>query len=209
MPIINFSKDAVKPIRRVAFDHIKTLHSNTPMTREKHDAIMEELILYFSAPPVRRPAASALEWVARAVSAQDVRAYLCYLWVSPEGVAYGTDGHRAHFAAVEGIAPGFYDPKTLKPAEVDGKYPDINRLMPKTWPDSSAALVDLERKLLVNDGEDRPIYSHGAASVMQVYLNDALNGCEAMPIEIHGEGGSAKWVGVNEYGSYLIMGLRV
>lgn len=204
MTVIAFSESTVKPTRRQACAHVKKLAEHIPM------AHLEELLLYFTAPPVRRPAASAAEWVARAVAAQDVRRYLCYMWVSPEGVAYGTDGHRAHIAPVEGFAPGYYDPKTLKPApEAEGKYPNVERLMPTIAAEHSVALSDLSRQLLVNVEHDRPVYHHKGAYVMQSYLNDALNGCDALPVEIHGDGASAKWCGANEYGRYLIMGVRV
>ena len=206
MATIHLNKDAEKPSKSEALRRVLDLQAG----RGDSAGLLDDLLLYFTVPPARRPAKSVMEWVARAVAVQDVRHYLTYLWVSPEGIAYGTDGHRAHFAAVEGVAPGYYDAKTLKPVEVEGKYPDVNRLMPRGAADQCVALAELGAA--VGGGVNGQgvahhfaAYTSEGAAVMQAYLNDALNGCESMPIDVHGN----IWTGVNEFGTYLIMGVRL
>lgn len=206
MTTIHLNKDVTKPSKSGALRRVLDLQAG----RGDSAGLLDDLLLYFTAPPARRPAKSVMEWVARAVAAQDVRHYLTYLWVSPDGVAYGSDGHRAHFAAVEGVAPGFYDAKTLKPVEVAGKYPDVNRLMPSGASDQCVTLAELGQSL-VHGADARgtehtfTAYTSDGAAVMQAYLNDALNGCESMPIDVHGN----IWTGVNDIGTYLIMGVRL
>lgn len=202
MTTIHLNKDAGKPSKSEVVRRVLDLQAG----RGDSAGLLDDLLLYFTAPPSRRPAKSVMEWVARAVAVQDVRHYLTYLWVSPEGIAYGTDGHRAHFAAVEGVTPGYYDAKTLKPVEVEGKYPDVNRLMPRGASGQCVTLAELGAAVVAcQDDKVRSAYTSEGAAVLQAYLNDALNGCESMPIDVHGN----VWTGVNEFGTYLIMGVKL
>lgn len=198
MTTIKISPDAKKPTRSEAMNYAQTL----ALTGKLSDGAAQELLLYFAAPPARRPAKSAMEWVARAVPKVDVRHYLCYVWVSPEGVAYGTDGHRAHIATVEGYATGFYDAKTLKPVDVDGKYPNVDRLLPTIAPDRTVPLRELSTELLTSI--DKLAYCHGDAYVRADYLLDALNVSDE-PLEVHGN----RFTGRSDFGHFLIMGVRV
>lgn len=199
MKTIIFDRSLVKPSRAEALRDVRAL------LEQGSNGHLESLLMHFTAPPARRPAQSAAEWVARAVAVRDVRKYLEYMWVSPEGIAYGTDGHRAHFAHVEGFAPGFYDPKTLKPVEVSGRYPDVNRLMPQVWPDHSVPVSTLSRRVLLGVEDHKAIYEHGGAGVLQSYLNDAVNHAPDASVGIY----PGVWAGVSEYGSFLVMGVRL
>lgn len=199
MTTIKISPDAKKPTRSEAMNYAQTL----ALTGKLSDGAAQELLLYFAAPPARRPAKSAMEWVARAVPKVDVRHFLCYVWVSPEGVAYGTDGHRAHIATVEGYATGFYDAKTLKPVDVDGKYPNVDRVLPKITADDTVTPSLMAREVLT--ANNQLLYTHNDKYVSAEYLHDALNGGDDT-VGVHYSG---QFTGRSDFGHFLIMGVRV
>lgn len=201
MPTIKIHQDTKKPTRTEALQLLKKLRGHVS------DAHLEALFLHFTAPPARRPAKSAAEWVARAVAVRDVRAYLCYMWVSPEGVAYGTDGHRAHISSETGLAPGYYCPKTLAPVDVSGKYPDVERLIPKLAPDHVVPLPQLGTEVMPS--RDLLVYSHAGAYINASYLLDALNDSDA-PLEVHGVSENyTRFTGASNFGRFLVMGVRL
>lgn len=70
---------------------------------------------------------TAAQWVQKAVPTKDVRYYLNNANVLA-GKLRGTDGHRLHIAPTD-LVDGYYD-KAGNLVEVDGKYPDIDRVIP-------------------------------------------------------------------------------
>jgi hypothetical protein len=70
---------------------------------------------------------TAAQWVQKAVPSKDVRYYLNNANVLA-GKLRGTDGHRLHIAPTD-LVDGYYD-KAGNLVEVDGRYPDIDRVIP-------------------------------------------------------------------------------
>lgn len=190
---------------------IKLSHINKPSRKEAFglackakshhltDAEIDSLINYF-APSVPATPKTAFQWVARAVAIDDVRFYLKYVYVN-EGVMVATDGARLHFANTS-LADGFYDAKTGFPVTVDARYPEWRRIIPK-------------REGMIAHTEDQdwatilvPKTSIWAAKIGEVHINKVyLDAAIARPNEIFEGLGVVS--GDNEFGSFVIQGIRV
>ena len=99
----------------------RTLPSNTTLA---------QMFNYF-APKPRITTKSALAWVGVACSNDPHRfnGALQYIYVSEDGVAYGTDGTRMHWCKTD-YPTGYYDPKTLAMIDdVELEHPDHRRLI--------------------------------------------------------------------------------
>lgn len=202
IPINSKTKKASKSD---AFAHMQALHRGETLSTPQ----VESLLLYF-APPMPKKAKTAMEWLAKAAGKEDVRFYLNYIWVGADGVGYGTDGHAAHRAQLEGVAEGFYCPKTLLPAtNVDGTYPNMERLFARGETHYTVDYNELSSNML-NGGV--ATYSHEQSHVNKVLLDRAMNG-DHQPITMVAVPSGAstalhKWYGSNEFGTFLVMGIR-
>ena len=83
-------------------------------------------------PAVPKVPKTDFQWVASAAGRRDVRYYLNYVYCDGKRII-GTDGARLHIADnADGLAPGYYCPKTANKVDVDAQYPDVDRVIPKT-----------------------------------------------------------------------------
>lgn len=183
-----------KPPRKEAFSLACKARTHHLTDRE-----IDSLINYF-APSVPTTPKTAFQWVARAVAFNDVRKYLQYVFVA-DGVMVATDGHRLHHAATD-LKNGFYDPKTGMLVEVDAKYPEWRRIIPKRA--AMKAHTDSEEwnAILV---PKTSIFAAkiGGVHINKKYLDDAL----AVPNDVFE--GLGVVAGDCCFGSFVIQGLRV
>lgn len=210
--IIEISKDAKKAKKSQAFEFVRQLKQGEKLT----DAQLDALLLYF-APAAPKKAKTAIEWVAKAAAAQDVRKYLCYVWVSPDGVAYGTDGHCLHAAEVDlnEYPSGYYCPKTLAAVtDLDAKYPDCERVFGAAKGASNECVMSIPL-------EDIPRAFFNKTHCVQLFdrygnvaqLTTALNGDASLDVELHSREGfkGAKlydWRGNSEFGRWVVTEVR-
>ncbi len=167
------------------------------------DLEMDQLLNYFAPNRPSKPKNSN-EWVAKAcANTKEVRFYLQYMHVA-DGIAYGTDGNRLHWASTE-LADGFYDPSTLLPCEVDAKFPDCKRVIPTGLSgldfETGGEHMGVSRK----DGKDFRYVTLKQATVQESYWLQALaDDPNAMysdePFKVRG---------CNKFGEFVIMGCRI
>ena len=206
--MLTISKAATKASKKEAYALIEKLHAGTALTTNQ----TESLLLYF-APPKAKTAKTAMEWLAKAAAVQDVRAYLCYVYVDVGGVGYATDGHVACRATLENVAEGYYCPKTLaKVTDMDAKYPNVARVFP-TYEKVHHTVDYSDLETVMGYGRDKiPAYTHKDSYVNKSLLDRASNG-EGGTLNMYavstGTGEpSHRWVGTTEFGDYVVMGLR-
>lgn len=183
-----------KPSRKEAFDLVCKAKSHNLTESE-----IDSLINYF-APSVPSSPKTAFQWVARAVSENDIRQYLQFVHVS-EGVMRATDGHRLHWANTD-LTDGYYDAKTG--ARVDNKYvrgtfPDIRRVIPK-----------IERMTEFKDGpiagtryvNKKAVFtlSYDGLQFNKKYVDEAIAGRVYIDHE--------KMRGSNDFGEFVIMFMK-
>lgn len=85
-------------------------------------------------------------WLNTATAKKDVRGYLTYVHAK-DGNLTGCDGHRVHHAPTT-LDDGYYD-KSGNKIDDQGKYPDINRVIPDTnglQPPTATLLAALQAK---------------------------------------------------------------
>jgi hypothetical protein len=85
-------------------------------------------------PPVPATPKTALQWLRKAMAnSKEVRYYLRYIYKDGDMVV-ATDGHRLHMVESDNIPEldgnGFHDAMGV-PVDVDSKYPDWQRIIPK------------------------------------------------------------------------------
>jgi len=200
-----------------------TLNSNIDAAKRKDAFIMatklmeggelletekESLYKYFS-PALPKTAKEPWKWVAKAVPTNDVRYYLNYLY-SDGGRLIGTDGHRMHFIETD-LKAGFYNPKTLDPITVDGRFPDIERVIPKKTNFKEYVLSDLVHGStpLIKSGKtiEHVIIGKHKTHVNKDYLYQAFNKFDGVKISV-GENDNSSILGQNDFGSFVIMPMR-
>lgn len=207
MSLIHIGENAKKATKGQAFEFIRQLKQGETLT----DAQLDALLLYF-APPTPKKAKTAIEWVAKAAAVQDVRKYLCYVWVSPEGVAYATDGHCLHAADVSlsEYPSGYYCPKTLAAVtDITNRYPDCERIFGAVQGGGNEHLMTLALddmpRAVIKDKQCVTAFDH-FGRVAQ--LTAALNGDTSRDVELHKrEGGRsviADWRGTSEFGRWVV-----
>lgn len=119
--MITLSPTVKKANKATAFKWLLALKSGEELTPDQLDSI-----LLFFAPKTRDKAKCAMEWVAKAASVNDARKQLQYVCVT-QGIAYASDGHAMHRAAVK-VDDGYYCPKTLLKVAFDQKPLDFARV---------------------------------------------------------------------------------
>ncbi len=119
--MITLSPTVKKANKATAFKWLLALKSGEELTPDQLDGI-----LLFFAPKTRDKAKCAMEWVAKAASANDLRHHLRYVAVA-QGIAYASDGHVIHRANVK-VEDGFYCPKTLLKVAFNQKPLDFARV---------------------------------------------------------------------------------
>jgi DNA polymerase III sliding clamp (beta) subunit (PCNA family) len=119
------------------------------------------------------------QWLAKAMTDKnDVRYYLRHIYAEgPDLVA--TDGHRLHIYTANTLPDGFYD-KNMQKIELDAKFPDYKRVLPKrsgTFRTSSGLTKDflLSGEIRVHGGKEEAINVIADIWVNKKYLVDALS----------------------------------
>lgn len=112
-----------KPNKEKAFENLCKMIEAGDLT----DDSLSVLYAYFL-PSVSKPK-NKEQWVQLAVAKKDIRYYLNNAHVREERLT-GTDGHRLHTCSTD-LEDGFYD-KAMNKIEVDGVFPDMNRVIPKS-----------------------------------------------------------------------------
>jgi hypothetical protein len=120
------SKAVKKPTKDKAFDTLLSLLKGADVSRQAQAGLIK-----FFIPPVPSRAKTALDWVKRHTGQKDVRHYLNYFYVSGNDIV-STNGHYlAYTPNVFDIDDGFYNPKTGLKEDIQARYPDYNRVIPK------------------------------------------------------------------------------
>lgn len=206
--MFTISKKAVKASKKEAYTLIQNLHEGKALTTGE----TESLLLYF-APPMPKKAKTAMEWLAKAAAVQDVREYLCYVYVTAEGIGYATDGHIACRSKLDGMPEGYYCPKTLaKVTDMAVKYPNVERVF-TTYEEPQYTVECSAIETVVAWSKDNiTAYEHGDSYVNKALLDRARNG-ENGQLNMYAIASGAgvishRWVGTTEFGDYIVMGLR-
>lgn len=203
MSNFTLSSHAKKANKKSAYAMAEQLKLGETLTPEQVDS----LLLYF-APSIPKKAATAMQWVAKAVAIKDVRYYLTYIRVQ-DGFAYGTDGNRIHKAAVE-LPEGWYCPKTLVRLEgVDAKYPEIERLLTRT----NNKIYNQSLDTMVKGISNKIPYlltEKLDVGVDALFIADAVNGLnEKVILEFEQYNSSYRVRGTSDFGEWLVMPMRV
>ena len=193
----SLGKNAKKPNKKTALELVREL-------RLKYDdSSLDDLILFF-ATRQKGVAKTAEQWVCRAVAIKDDRPALNYMYVE-KGIAYGTDGKRAH-AASTGLENGYYDPASLERVEFDGKFPEIERILELKGGGCATFSTNIEELSRVEFvGVIRYIHKPSDSVVSVEALREALNGDELAEVVIRDNG---YWQGVSAFGRFTVMGVR-
>jgi hypothetical protein len=198
--------DAKAATRNEAFDLMLDLKQGRPLSPEQIDSLLR----YF-APALPKVAKTAEQWVAKAVNPNEGRDYLRYVYVS-NGVACGSDGYRVHRCRTT-WPDGYYDPKTqllvdFKPESVG--FPEVDRFFYRRGKGLVCSLEDLETgAFAVETGKRKELIEYKrvpeGVAVNRKYLMDATNGAETGEVY----DGGPQMLGVNEFGEWVIQGVRV
>lgn len=199
--MITINKAVKKASKAQAFELIKSLKKGGQLSEIELDS----LVKYF-APAMPAKPKNAFQWVAKAAGKKDVREYLNYVYVTEEGEAQATDGHRVHRAFVDGYEPGYYCPKTglktnYKPDYA--KFPDIDRVMREFPIKEECELTTDDLTQSLND-KGEAVYNIDPGMFNAQYVDQALSGGRftIKPCyEVH----SAE--GYNEFGRFKVMGI--
>lgn len=203
--MISISSKAKKLSKKQAFDSVMELRGGATLSPQRID----ELLLYF-APAAPKKAKTAMEWLAKAVAVQDVRKNLEYIWVNVDGMGYATDGHVAHRAQLEGVAEGYYCPKTLLAVTgIDLKYPNVERVFAPKEAHYTVEAAELEASMLPNA---TAVYSYEGSYAHKAQLDRAMNGDKnSIMLYAVSNGTNSilhQWRGTTEFGDYIIMGIK-
>jgi hypothetical protein len=124
-----------KPSKDKGFNLLLALLAGEDLSRTERAGLIKLFI-----PPAPTKNKTALDWVKKHTAKQDVRYYLKYVYVSGADIV-ATNGHfLALTPNIFGLADGFYNPKTGLAENVDARFPDYSRVIPKTndtWHDLS------------------------------------------------------------------------
>ncbi len=145
------------------------------------------LYAYF-APAIPAKPKTPEQWVAKAMAKKDVRYYLQYIY-SDGARIMATDGHRVHIWHTDQYPAGFYDANMVQ-IEVDGTFPDINRVIPKN-PDLSLPVAELSIEHLF-DSDSKPVdgYKFDGVAINGAYMDQALS-CQDFDQIQYSDGGSS------------------
>ena len=207
MTTITIGKDAKRASKAQAHDMARLLKQGEKLT----DKQLDSLLLYF-APAQPKKAKAAIEWAAKAAAVQDVRKYLCYVWVSPEGVAYATDGHCLHAAEVSlsEYPSGYYCPKTLASVpEMTEKYPDCERVF------ANNVGAELLVTTYLDDTATAELKGHLCYQVFDQFasvrqMQTATNGDGGVEVSVYVKGDNkyGDWRGNSEFGRFVIVRMK-
>lgn len=169
-------KSTDKPLNKSEAYHLARLLITAPDTVSAEER--RGLLLHF-APTAGRVPKSSLEYVAQFVSKPtDVRYYLQYLHSDGKRL-WASDGHTAAWCSTV-LPAGFYHPRTGDPVDVDGKFPDIERVIPTRREQLPLALEDWpgEERLGIKSPELR-LVSPSGIKFHRDYILRALKGTES------------------------------
>lgn len=167
--------------------------------------VIESLYRYFL-PATPKKAKTSEQWVAKAVPQKDVRYYLNYLYVK-DGLMYGTDGHRIHWAPTD-KPNGFYCPQSFNPVELEATYPDVNRVIPEETSLKTYQLKDLDTHS-IDAEKPLPVIDIEHLRFRQQYLLDASNGEPCWHLCQLPEAGDFTPIrGKSKFGEYVVMSMR-
>jgi DNA polymerase III sliding clamp (beta) subunit (PCNA family) len=157
------------PKKADCFDIItKHIESGEPMT----DKELSELYKYF-VPPIPAKPKTELQWVAKAMGKKDIRYYLNYIY-SDGRCLLGTDGHRLHISPTD-MDEGFYDTQG-NPCKCDGKFPDVDRIIPEVKRESDWVKVKFESLKVKVEGTLQGVEMSEGQHLNLKYLCDTLCG---------------------------------
>ncbi|VAW77772.1 hypothetical protein MNBD_GAMMA12-3921 [hydrothermal vent metagenome] len=106
---------------------------------------LANLYSFFLPAKTKKPKTSQA-WIANAIADCDVRHYLNFAHVKDKELA-ATDGHRLHAMPTD-LPDGYYD-SAMNPVDVDGKYPDTERVLVQDR--SKPILLDLSKTEIVHN----------------------------------------------------------
>lgn len=164
--------DALKALKKLT-EELEMHHGD----RLPGDVELHTLANFFLPTLTKKPK-DLWEWVAKAAGTDDVRYYLNYVHVSEKWIE-ATDGHRLHrIPNAEGIEPGYYQPATRQKMEVDGKFPDTDRVIPGIAAMEAREDVQLDQFEQMTFPDNRPKYRNylklGQSAMNQRYVEEAL-----------------------------------
>jgi hypothetical protein len=149
--------------------------------RDAYDVTTDPLILDALAQAYKHlsptPTAAAAKkhnftWVALASRPDDIREPLRYVHCDGSRIM-ATDGHRLHIVPNdEGLAKGFYDRNKQRVEDVSFRFPDIDRVLPKT-DGVEPVIVDPERVAISDDGISADL---GGVHINLKYFKHAVAG---------------------------------
>lgn len=163
---------------------------------------VDSLLNYF-APPTPKTPRDVFEYCAKAVADdRDLRTYLRYVYVE-DGAIVATDGHRMHYGKTD-LPNGFYCPKTRMPVEVDARYPEWRRVIPRREGMTRGDGTTTAEAHRIGGGQ---VFAtcFGKAKINSHYLDQA--GANLMDIFVDNDRNLV--AGDAEHGSYVIQGIRL
>lgn len=195
----------VKPTRAKAYALILEIKRGEKKLEEED---IDALIRFF-APAIPKQAKTVEQWVSKAVAGKnEPRVSLKYMLVE-DGVAYATDGHRAHKGATY-LTNGYYDPITFLKVNIDTRRIDIKRVFRghEGWKESSMGHLE-HGATLVGAKNDKPleyVRVPDAVAVTKKYFLEAINGADAGRVFYDR---ADSMVGESEFGDWIIMAVRL
>jgi len=172
-------------------------------------ATLSELVNALAPRKAHKPLDNSLRWVALACATTDARASLQCLHVV-NGVAYGCDGNRLHYAPTD-RPDGAYDAKTGDLIEDAPQPPDFTQVIPKPGAHNDAVRLGDFRALVTPTTRTAPDVTlvhpdNDCLGVFELYAHDATNGSgDGAVLWCNGE----SFVGEHDLGKFVVMGRRV
>ena len=136
-----------------------------------------QLYHYFT-PSIPKKPKNVFNWISLAKGKNDVRFYLNYVYCDLENIV-ASDGHRLHLSNNSlNLDPGYYN-EAMHSVEVDGKFPDYNRLIPDVSKNHIKTSISDLTQDLDNDTKTKThimVFDNGEIKVClnKKYFDDAV-----------------------------------
>jgi hypothetical protein len=210
MDLANLSNQVKKPTKAQAQNLVKRLYADMEqeLTAQGKENMAQLYALFM--PPKAKIAKTGFDWVAKAMAGKkDPRYYMRYVHVSEDGEwIEATDGHRVHRIRNKGnMAPGYYLPNG-DPVSVDGRYPEVKRVIPDLGP-YFRHVVPLDKLEVIENKEVISYVMPNGQHIQKKYLDDVFNGQSVVVVHTRGDLHSQSSVYIeNDHGFAVIMPVR-
>ena len=188
-----------KATKAQAYLSICNLKNGAQLAEHEIDALLR-----FFAPPLPKVAKTREQWVLKAIAGEsDHRWKLKHLHVF-SGVAYASDGHRAHRCHTD-LADGQYDPTTMLPVECVEPAHELIRKVFEIGDSKDARIDQLEYGMLAGEEPIEFVRVPESVAVKRRYFVDATNDDDTGVVKYS----KTRMASSSQFGDWVISGMKV